>query len=87
MLRTGKLINDYDGQVWPLHARSCGRHHGCPATIGPVIPPSIPMVSCARCVEPQSASRFLSGIIPGLLMGVVLMNRECSRIRKRFRQR
>ncbi len=43
------------------------------ATIGPIIPPSIPMVIYALVSDTSIGFLFLGGIIPGLLMGVVLM--------------
>jgi len=43
------------------------------ATIGPVIPPSIPMVMYALVSDTSVGYLFLGGIIPGLLMGAVLM--------------
>ena len=43
------------------------------ATIGPIIPPSIPMVLYALVSNASIGSLFLAGIIPGLVMGVVLM--------------
>lgn len=43
------------------------------ATIGPVIPPSIPMVMYALVSDTSVGYLFLGGIIPGLLMGLVLM--------------
>ncbi len=43
------------------------------ATIGPVIPPSIPMVLYALVSDASIGYLFLAGIIPGLLMGIVLM--------------
>ena len=43
------------------------------ATIGPIIPPSIPMVLYALVSNTSIGSLFLAGIIPGLLMGAVLM--------------
>ena len=43
------------------------------ATIGPIIPPSIPMVLYALVSNTSITSLFLGGIIPGLLMGAVLM--------------
>ena len=42
------------------------------ATIGPIIPPSIPMIIYAVVAEVSVASLFLSGVIPGLLMGLYL---------------
>ena len=43
------------------------------ATIGPIIPPSIPMVLYALVSNTSIGYLFLGGIIPGLLMGAVLM--------------
>ncbi|WP_265518657.1 TRAP transporter large permease [Nitratireductor luteus] len=43
------------------------------ATIGPIIPPSIPMVLYALVSDTSIGFLFLAGIIPGLVMGVVLM--------------
>ena len=43
------------------------------ATIGPIIPPSIPMVLYALVSDTSIGYLFLAGIIPGLVMAVVLM--------------
>ena len=43
------------------------------ATIGPIIPPSIPMVLYALVSNESVGVLFLAGIVPGLVMGVVLM--------------
>ena len=43
------------------------------ATIGPIIPPSIPMVLYALVSNTSIGALFLAGILPGLLMGGVLM--------------
>ena len=43
------------------------------ATIGPIIPPSIPMVMYALVSNASIGALFLGGIVPGLLMGSVLM--------------
>ncbi|MDW4497376.1 TRAP transporter large permease [Sulfitobacter sp. D35] len=43
------------------------------ATIGPIIPPSIPMVLYALVSGSSIGYLFLGGIVPGLLMGAVLM--------------
>lgn len=43
------------------------------ATIGPIIPPSIPMVLYALVSNQSIGFLFLGGIVPGLVMGVVLM--------------
>ena len=43
------------------------------ATIGPIIPPSIPLVLYALVSNVSIGDLFLAGIFPGLLMGLVLM--------------
>ncbi len=43
------------------------------ATIGPIIPPSIPMVLYALVSNASIGDLFLAGIVPGLVMGAVLM--------------
>ncbi|MFD1341513.1 TRAP transporter large permease [Litorisediminicola beolgyonensis] len=43
------------------------------ATIGPIIPPSIPMVLYALVSNASIGALFLGGIVPGLVMGAVLM--------------
>jgi tripartite ATP-independent transporter DctM subunit len=43
------------------------------ATIGPIIPPSIPMVLYALVSNSSIGFLFLAGIIPGLVMGMVLI--------------
>ncbi len=43
------------------------------ATIGPVIPPSIPMVLFALVSNTSIGYLFLGGIVPGLVMGAILM--------------
>jgi tripartite ATP-independent transporter DctM subunit len=43
------------------------------ATIGPIIPPSIPMVLYALVSDTSVGYLFLAGILPGLLMTAVLM--------------
>lgn len=43
------------------------------STIGPIIPPSIPMVLYALVSDQSVGYLFLGGILPGLLMGLVMM--------------
>jgi tripartite ATP-independent transporter DctM subunit len=43
------------------------------ATIGPIFPPSIPMVFYAMLSGASIGSLFLGGIVPGLLIGLALM--------------
>jgi tripartite ATP-independent transporter DctM subunit len=43
------------------------------STIGPVIPPSIPMVIYGALAEVSVGKLFLGGVIPGLMMGIGIM--------------
>jgi tripartite ATP-independent transporter DctM subunit len=43
------------------------------ATIGPIIPPSIPMVIFGALAEVSTSRLLIGGVIPGLLMGAYLM--------------
>jgi len=43
------------------------------STIGPIIPPSIPMVIYASMAGVSVGALFLAGIVPGLLMGIMMM--------------
>ena len=43
------------------------------STIGPVIPPSIPMVIIGSLVSVSVGQMFMGGVVPGLLMGVAMM--------------
>ncbi|HEY2884458.1 MAG TPA: TRAP transporter large permease [Rhizomicrobium sp.] len=43
------------------------------AIIGPIIPPSIPMVVYALVADTSIGYLFLGGVIPGLMLGVVFM--------------
>ncbi len=43
------------------------------ATIGPIIPPSLPMVVYGAAAEVSVGKLFIAGVIPGVLMGVALM--------------
>jgi tripartite ATP-independent transporter DctM subunit len=53
------------------------------STIGPIIPPSIPMVMYALVSDTSIGFLFLGGILPGILMGFVLMilNHRVSTVR------
>jgi C4-dicarboxylate transporter DctM subunit len=46
---------------------------GAASTIGPVIPPSIPFVIYGGITGVSVGRLFLGGVVPGVLMGVVLM--------------
>ncbi|MCI9162576.1 MAG: TRAP transporter large permease [Lachnospiraceae bacterium] len=43
------------------------------STIGPVIPPSIPMITYGVAMGVSITDMFMGGIIPGLMMGLILM--------------
>lgn len=46
----------------------------CASTVGPIIPPSVPMIIYALVAENVSvAGMFAAGVIPGLMMGVGMM--------------
>lgn len=62
MVKSGKYTRGYAAAIT-----------AATATIGPIIPPSIPMVIYALVSGAPIADLFLGGIIPGLLMGLVLM--------------
>jgi tripartite ATP-independent transporter DctM subunit len=53
------------------------------ATIGPIIPPSIPMVLYSLISDASIGYLFLGGVVPGLLMGLVLMLLNARAARKR----
>lgn len=46
---------------------------GSSAIIGPIIPPSVPIIIYAVLAEESIGELFLGGIIPGLLLGLMLM--------------
>jgi TRAP-type transport system large permease protein len=69
----GKIIIQMmtkDGRYSPGYAAAIT---AASATIGPIIPPSIPMVLYALVSDQSIGYLFLGGILPGLFMGVVLM--------------
>ena len=43
------------------------------STIGPIIPPSIPMVIYASIAQVSVGALFLGGIVPGVIMGIAMM--------------
>lgn len=43
------------------------------STVGPVIPPSLPMVIIGSLVSVSVGQLFLGGVIPGILMGIAMM--------------
>ncbi|MDP3911821.1 MAG: TRAP transporter large permease [Gemmatimonadales bacterium] len=46
---------------------------GAASTLGPIIPPSIPMILIGSMVEVSVGRMFLGGAVPGLLIGLALM--------------
>ncbi|MCA1491765.1 TRAP transporter large permease [Sinorhizobium alkalisoli] len=62
MIRSGQYTRGYAAAITAASA-----------TIGPIIPPSIPMVLYALVSNSSIGFLFLGGIMPGLLMGAVLM--------------
>jgi tripartite ATP-independent transporter DctM subunit len=43
------------------------------ATVGPIIPPSLPMIIYGVLADTSVGSLFIGGVVPGLLMGLSLM--------------
>jgi len=62
MVKSGKYTRGYAAAIT-----------AATATIGPIIPPSIPMVLYALVSNASIGMLFLGGIVPGLVMGAVLM--------------
>jgi len=54
-------------------AETAGAITAASATIGPIIPPSLPMIVYGVAAETSIGALFIAGIIPGLLMAVALM--------------
>ena len=59
-----------DGKYTPSYAAAIT---AAAATIGPIIPPSIPLVLYALVSDASVGYLFLGGVLPGLVMGAVLM--------------
>jgi tripartite ATP-independent transporter DctM subunit len=59
-----------DGKFTPSYAAAIT---AASATIGPIIPPSIPMVLYALVSDASIGYLFAAGMLPGLLMGALLM--------------
>ncbi len=69
----GKVIIDMmrkDGRYPPAYAAAIT---AAASTIGPIIPPSIPMVMYSLVSNTSIGALFAGGLLPGLLMGLVLM--------------
>jgi tripartite ATP-independent transporter DctM subunit len=59
-----------DGKYTPAYAAAIT---AATATIGPIIPPSIPRVLDALISDPSIGYLFAAGVVPGLVMTVVMM--------------
>lgn len=69
----GKIIINMmtkDGRYTPGYAAAIT---AAASTIGPIIPPSIPMVMYALVSDSSIGYLFLGGFLPGIMMGSVLM--------------
>ena len=69
----GKVIIDMmrkDGRYPPAYAAAIT---AAASTIGPIIPPSIPMVMYSLVSGASIGALFAGGIVPGFLMGLMLM--------------
>jgi tripartite ATP-independent transporter DctM subunit len=54
-------------------AETAGAITAASATIGPIIPPSLPMIVYGVAAETSIGGLFIAGVVPGLLMAVALM--------------
>jgi tripartite ATP-independent transporter DctM subunit len=54
-------------------AETAGAITAASATIGPIIPPSLPMIIYGVSAETSIGALFIAGVIPGLLMAAALM--------------
>lgn len=79
---TGSAVSDTVAigsiMVPAMEKRGYSRTFSCSVTaassvIGPIIPPSIPMLIYASVMNVSVAALFLGGMIPGILVGVALM--------------
>jgi tripartite ATP-independent transporter DctM subunit len=52
------------------------------AVIGPIIPPSIPMIIFALIIQESVGALFLAGVVPGLLLGLALAGTAYVRARR-----
>src|SRR5439155_136860 len=80
---SGKVMQSLmtrDGKYTPAFAAALT---AVSSVIGPIIPPSIPMVLYALISDTSIAYLFLGGVIPGLLLGGVQMGLIATTARKR----
>jgi C4-dicarboxylate transporter, DctM subunit len=79
----GRIIIDMmtrNGRYSPAYAAAIT---AASATIGPIIPPSIPLVLYALVSDTSIGYLFLGGVMPGLVMGLVLMAMNAVMARRR----
>lgn len=79
----GRLIINMmtrDGKYTPSYAAAIT---AASATIGPIIPPSIPMVIYAFVSDSSIGYLFLGGVTPGVVMGLVLIAMNAVMARRR----
>ncbi len=69
-----------DGRYSPGYAAAIT---AASATIGPIIPPSIPLVLYALVSDASVGYLFLGGAVPGLIMGIVLIAMNSVMARRR----
>jgi C4-dicarboxylate transporter DctM subunit len=70
---TGKMMQNMmtrDGKYTPSYAAALT---AASSVIGPIIPPSIPMVLYALVSDASIGYLFLAGVVPGVLMGLAQM--------------
>ena len=80
---TGKMMQymmTKDGKYTPSYAAALT---AVSAVIGPIIPPSIPMILYALVSDASIGYLFLGGVLPGLLMGIVQMGIIAATARRR----
>ncbi|WP_237214834.1 TRAP transporter large permease [Falsiroseomonas oryziterrae] len=70
---SGKIIIDMMKRAGAYPASYAAAITASTAVIGPIIPPSIPMVLYALISDSSIGYLFLGGVVPGLLMGLAQM--------------
>jgi tripartite ATP-independent transporter DctM subunit len=70
---SGKIIIDMMKRAGAYPASYAAAITASTAVIGPIIPPSIPMVLYALISDSSIGHLFLGGVVPGLLMGLAQM--------------
>jgi C4-dicarboxylate transporter, DctM subunit len=70
---TGKMMQALMTRDGRYTASYAGALTAATAVIGPIIPPSIPMVLYALVSDASIGYLFLGGVVPGLLMGATMM--------------